>query len=337
MVTALLIGLLFGFALQRGGFCGASLLSSVVLYKETKGLVGILAAIVVSMVGFAVLVQLGWVIANPNPVRLLSAVIGGLTFGTGMVLAGGCVTGTLFKTGEGRLTSMLALLGIGIGAPAVTDGFLKPVRRQLVVATKDIRWSAGVHDAVDLSYPVLAGMVGTLGLVAVLILGLAKRRKTEARSSFSMKTWLSKGWSPVTAGVVIGILGWLAYLSSSAAGRNYGLGGLGAVKGASSLLLTGEYGGSTWTIYLAGGIVVGSAVSARLRRTLKLRSADPTTLLVALLGGALVGAGAAIGRGCFIGNGVTGIALLSVHSATFACCTVGANWVTTILYLRGLK
>ena len=55
MVDAIVIGLLFGFVLQRGSFCGSSLLSSVVLYKETKGLIGVLAAISVSMIGFAFL------------------------------------------------------------------------------------------------------------------------------------------------------------------------------------------------------------------------------------------------------------------------------------------
>ncbi len=337
MVTALVLGSIFGFALQRGGFCGSSLLSSVVLYKETKGLVGILVAVAVSMVGFAFLAHLGLVIPNPNPMRLLSAVVGGLVFGTGMVLAGGCVTGTLYKAGEGRLPSMLALLGMGVGAIAVAHGLLAPLKKDLVVATKDIRWHAGLHEAVDMSYPVAAGILGALGLLTVLIVHLVKRRSDEGGFSFSRKALVSKGWSPITAGVVIGILGWFAYLSSSAAGRNYPLGALGGVKGAFSLLVKGEYSGSSWTIYLAGGIILGSVLSARLRRDLTLRSADPSTLLFALLGGALVGAGAVVGRGCFIGNNVSGLALLSLHSTIFAVCTVAANWATTILYLRGLR
>jgi uncharacterized protein len=333
---ALLLGVAFGFAMQRGGFCGASLLSSVVLFRERKGLVAIAVAILVSMVGFAVLAQLGWVIPNPQPMRLLSAVVGGLLFGVGMVFAGGCATGTLYKAGEGRLTSMLALLTMGAGAVLVDQGALAGVKRSLVVATKEIRWFAGLHDGLGLDYPPVAAVIGMSGLAAVGIVALIRRRGAEPRASAG-GPWLSRGWSPITAGAVIGVLGWLAYLSSAGAGRNYPLGGIGGVKSAFSWVVSGEAAGSTWMILLVAGIIVGSAVSAGLRRQWKLRSADPATLLMALLGGLLVGAGAAIGRGCFIGNQVSGLALLSLHSAIFAVCMVLANWVTTLLYLRGIR
>jgi uncharacterized membrane protein YedE/YeeE len=68
-----------------------------------------------------------------------------------------------------------------------------------------------------------------------------------------------------------------------------------------------------------------------------LRSADASTLLIALLGGMLVGAGALLGRGCFTGNMISGIGLLSLHSILFAILTVLSNWVATILYLRGTQ
>ncbi len=332
---ALLLGLAFGFTLQRGSFCGSSLLSTVVLHRDAKGMVGILAAISVSMLGFALMAHLGWVIPNPNPMRLLSAVVGGTVFGVGMVLAGGCVTGTLYKAAEGRLTSMLALGGIGLGALVVDKGILASTKKALVVATKTIRPDAGLHDVVGVSYPVAAVVLGALGLAAVGIWAVKNRRPGGVE--LSMKKLISGGWSPVTAGVVIGGLGWAAYLLSSAAGRNNPLGGLGGVKNAFGWALSGEISGSSWMVFLVLGILAGSALSAALRRGLTLRSADAATLLIALLGGVLVGMGAAVGRGCFIGNNISGLALLSLHSAVFAVFTVVANWVTTILYLRGLR
>lgn len=337
MVVGLVLGLLLGFVLQRGSFCGASLLSAVVLEKETRGLVAIGVAVLVSMAGFAFLAHMGWVIPNPNPMRLLSAAVGGVVFGTGMVLAGGCITGTLFKAGEGRLTSMLAIVGTGIGSTMTTTGLLAPVRKGLVVATREIRWAAGLDELLGLSYPALAAILGGLGLAAVLLVALARRRSKEPRPSMGVRRLITGGWSPVTSGIGVGILGWLVYLSSSASGRNYPIGAHGGVKGAFSLLTAGEYSGSTWMIYLAAGIIAGSAVSARMRGDLKLRSGDAGTLLVALLGGLLLGAGASIGRGCFFGNCVSGLALLSLHSAVFALFTVAANWVTTALYLRGMR
>jgi uncharacterized membrane protein YedE/YeeE len=337
VVGACVLGIIFGFVLQRGGFCGSSLLSTVILFKDRKGLVAILVAVLVSMVGFAVLAELGWVITNPKPMRLLSAVIGGIAFGVGMVLAGGCVTGTLYKAGEGRLTSMLALVSLGIGSVLVDQGLLKPMKRAVVMATREIRWSASLDEVVGVSYPLIAGIIGGVGLIVILAVYLARRKSLVPKIDLSAKKIISGSWSPVTSGLVIGVLGWVAYLLSSAAGRNYPLGGHGGVKGAFQLITGGETSSSTWMMFLVGGIIVGSAISARMRGTLKLRSADPATLLFALLGGVLLGIGASIGRGCFIGNGVSGLALLSLHSMIFAVCTVAANWVTTAIYLRGLR
>jgi len=328
------LGIAFGFVLQRGGFCGSSLLSSVVLYKDVKGLVGVLVAILVSMLGFALLAHLEWIIPAPKPLRLLSALGGGLVFGVGMVLAGGCVTGTLYKAGEGRVTSMLALVGIGIGSLATNGGALAPVKTWFAAATKDLPRIGGLEELVGLSYAMLAAIVGGVGLALVVVIYLVRNRSLKL--ALSRQKLLAGGWSPITAGVLVGVLGWIAFVLSGRAGRNYPLGGEGGVKGAFELLTTGELSGSMWMVFLVAGLVVGSAISARMRGTLKLRSADPPTLLFALLGGVLVGAGAAIGRGCFIGNGVSGVALLSLHSIIFAVATVIGNWITTAIYLRGV-
>ena len=337
IIGAIALGLVFGFTLQRGNFCGSSLLSSVVLFRDFKGVAAILVAVFVSMAGFAFLAHMGWVIPNPNPMRLLSAVVGGLVFGTGMVLAGGCISGTLYKAGEGRLTSMLALASLGVGSAMVNGGVLTPVKKALVRATKDIRWYAGLDEAFGLSYTTLGAVLGAAGLLAVLAVYFAKRRSDRPKISLDRKKLVSGGWSPVTAGIAVGILGWFAYLLSSAAGRNYPLGVHGGVKCAFSLLVSGQQSRSSWMIYMAGGIIVGSALSSLMRGNLKLRSADAGTLLVALLGGLLLGIGTALGRGCFIGNTVSGLALLSLHSAVFTVCMIAANFVTTTLYLRGLR
>jgi len=334
---AVVLGILFGVALQRGGFCGSSLLSSVVLFRDRSGLVGLLAAVSLSMVGFAVLAHLGWIIPDPKPMRLLSAVVGGLVFGVGMVLAGGCVTGTLYKAAEGRVTSLLALCTIGAGAAMVDRGPGLPVKKALVAATKEVRIGPGLDEVLGISFPFLAAILGVVGVAVVVVLVLRGERGGENPSPSGPSAWRKARWSPITAGLAIGLLGWIAYPLSSAAGRNYALGGMGGVKGVFNWLVVGEATGSLWMIGLVLGIVAGAALSAWVGGSFKLRSADPTTLLVALLGGLLVGAGASIGRGCFIGNSITGLGLLSLHSIVFTACVVVANWVTTVLYLRGLR
>jgi hypothetical protein len=63
----------------------------------------------------------------------------------------------------------------------------------------------------------------------------------------------------------------------------------------------------------------------------------PEQVLVAALGGFLVGTGAALATGCVIGNILSGWALMSVGTVLFGLVTILANWGTTALYLRGLR
>lgn len=337
MISAIIIGFLFGFVMQRSGFCGSAMISSVFLYKDYRGVRGTLLAIFVSMLGFAALAHLEWVIPNPNPMRLLSAIVGGTVFGVGMVLAGGCVTGTLYKAGEGRLTSMLALVGIGIGSNLVGYGLLAPARKAVDAAARGVSVPAGIHDAVGLGFPMTAALVGAAGLLVVGVLMYLRRSRANEGSGFSLKTLVSGAWPVATGGILVGVIGWLAYLSSTPTGRNYPLGGVYGVMSVLSHAVGGDKTGSEWLMLNVAGIILGSALSARMRGKWTLRSADASTLLIALFGGILVGAGALMGRGCFTGNMISGIGLLSLHSILFGIFTVLANWATTVLYLRGRR
>jgi uncharacterized membrane protein YedE/YeeE len=45
-----------------------------------------------------------------------ATVVGGIMFGTGMVIAGGCASGTLMRVGEGFMMQMLALVFFIVGS-----------------------------------------------------------------------------------------------------------------------------------------------------------------------------------------------------------------------------
>jgi hypothetical protein len=68
------------------------------------------------MLGFSILVATGAREPFVLPVGW-HTLVGGFLFGLGMVLAGGCATGTLFRVGEGNVQFMFALLGAVISAP----------------------------------------------------------------------------------------------------------------------------------------------------------------------------------------------------------------------------
>jgi uncharacterized membrane protein YedE/YeeE len=335
LLSAVAIGFMFGFAMQRANFCSASILSSVVLDKDRRGVTGLGLAVFAAMIGFAVMTLLGWMTPNPKPMKLLPAIAGGTIFGCGIVLAGGCVSGSLFKAGEGRLTSILALVGIGIGTNLAGPGLLGPARKALISATAGVKVPAGIDRAAGISFGTLALAVGIAGFLALMILAL--RRKPAHPKGPLLDRLVSSGWSYAAVGIFIGVLGWVSYLSSSACGRDYPLGVTHGVMALFSALTGGQTGIVWWLLLLCLAIVAGSAASAWLRGTLALRSAEASTLLIALVGGVLVGAGAVTGSGCFVGNFLSGFALLSLHSLLFGVFAVLAAWATAILYLRGLK
>ena len=92
-LAAFPVGLLFGFFLQKGDLCGSSAFSEVLVMRDGRKLLGLWVLIVVAMAGFAVLDLLHVVKLSPKPFLYLSYLTGGVIFGVGMVLAGGCISG----------------------------------------------------------------------------------------------------------------------------------------------------------------------------------------------------------------------------------------------------
>ena len=67
VLTAIPIGFLFGFFLERADLCGASAFSEVVLMRDARKLGGIWVLIAVSMLAFALGSSLGWISLSPKP------------------------------------------------------------------------------------------------------------------------------------------------------------------------------------------------------------------------------------------------------------------------------
>ena len=355
VLTAIPIGFLFGFFLQKGDLCGASAFSEVVLMKDWRKSYGLWVCIVTGMAVFALLDLLGLVQLNPKPFQWASLLIGGILFGVGMVLCGGCVSGTLYKAGAGHMNSLVALLGIPIGIALIEYGPLSALNAYLKtlnfgrITLSSITglpfWSLAL---------ILAG--GTLA-VSMWKRNKAEHQKAEIRAVTDMLK--ARSWKPWLAGLLIGVLGGAAYLSSAASGRNYPLGVTHGVVYA-QLLVTDQNlnfvykpappppagvtqdtpeiprkNVSLWLIGLILSLIAGSWTSARLSGEGRLIAKPPEQIIVSFLGSLLVGAGAALAAGCVIGNIVSGIALMSVGTMLFTVVVVLANWATTYLYLMG--
>jgi uncharacterized membrane protein YedE/YeeE len=296
-------------------------------------------------------------------------------FGAGMVLAGGCVSGTLFKTGQGNLNSMAALVAIPLGVAAVEYGPFRSthlfLRRHVI--SNDEGGSVTLSSVTGAPYWLLALIIAAATIVLAFV--ISRRRRAVERHSVSNRSpelplltrLLTRPWKPWQSGIAIGILAFAAYISSAASGRNYPLGVTHGVlhvellatetsmkhvwqkkpvsirtedKGAAKPTVSpGSQAPSKkvvwWLVALVTFLVVGSHISARLRNNVKLVPKPPDETIVAFFGGLMVGVGAAFAGGCVVGNIMSGIALMSVGNLFFLFVVVLANWVTTYFYLMG--
>jgi len=235
VLTAIPIGFLFGVFLEKADLCGSSAFSEVLLVKDTKKLLGLWAIIVVGMIGFAGLSMLGLVKLNPRPFLWASHIVGGIAFGMGIVLAGGCVSGCLFKTGQGNINSMTGLIGIPFGVAAIEYGPLHEFSKyleQFVIKAGD-GGLVTLYSLTGLPYGILA-LLFTL-MTLVLVWRSQQKKQTCATVVSSdiiyrkddtplIQRIVTKSWKPWQAGIAIGVLGIFAYLSSAESGRNYPLG-----------------------------------------------------------------------------------------------------------------
>ncbi|MDU7503263.1 MAG: YeeE/YedE family protein, partial [Corynebacterium kroppenstedtii] len=147
LITGLVLGTVLGYVMQRGRFCVTGMLRDIFTLKTWRGFVALLVVIAVHAVGLAALTSLGVITPEVDDFAPLAVIIGGFLFGVGIVLAGGCASGTWYRSGEGLVGSWIALLTYGLSAAAMKAGALKGMNsalREYTVPLTTIQQSLGV-------------------------------------------------------------------------------------------------------------------------------------------------------------------------------------------------
>ena len=119
MIICLVVGYLAGIFMHRSDYCMAGMFRDLFLFKRTFMLRTLVLLVVSSMVLFEVARQAGFLPLYPFPLLYSPTpanIIGGMLFGLGMVLAGGCVVGTLYKMGAGSILSAVTFAGLILGS-----------------------------------------------------------------------------------------------------------------------------------------------------------------------------------------------------------------------------
>lgn len=355
--SSLALGLIAGFIMHRADFCLVRAFRDLFLFRDGFMLRQVVLATTLSLVLFDVARRAGMIGAFPFPLMGAASpthVLGGILFGIGMVLAGGCVVGTLYRAGSGSLLAWLAIFGIVAGTAAYVEihHLWLPLRQK---STLPGAWNpAGL-----IGLPSLL-LKGALFFIAVFFLWRWQKRGLLSRAGHAqdyLQPWkaavglaLTGALSALLVGMPMGITTSYAQLS----GWLQGLVLPGRIEQLSLYterplnfhhLLSGTQvvGGPApvWDgiaaiqLPLILGILLGAALSAHRLGEWRLRYRIPgRQAACALMGGFLMGLAARLAPGCNVWHLLGGIPILSLDSILFVLGLFPGAWIGARLLHR---
>ena len=326
------LSVLFGAIAQRTHFCTMGAVADIVNIGDWSRMRMWALAIGVAMLGFNAMVGLGWVDAGKTIYAVprltwLSATVGGLMFGFGMVLASGCGSKTLVRIGGGNLKSVVVFIVLGVAAFATLRGITAVAR----VATVD-RVAVELAGGQDL--PTLAAAAfGLAKAQAALLLGALiggalivwTLARSEGRSADVLLGGAGIGAVVAAMWWVSGRLGYVAedpntLQEAFVATNSQRMESLSFVAPIAYtidwlLFFSDKSKVLTLGIVSTAGVVVGSALWALASRSFRWEGfANAEDTANHLVGAMLMGVGGVAALGCTVGQGLSGVSTLAIGS-----------------------
>ena len=330
-------GLVYGVLLQKGDFCFVSAFRDWFAFKHNRVLQGVILAVLVILFGWSLILAAG--LAPLDRLWLPpvggSALIGGIVFGVGMYVAGACASGTLYRCGMGYAYFWLVFLGMKVGYlfyAVLHEPFFVPYYFEpLAVSGPITLYNYIPPEAVSavvflllvyLFYRLFFRQAGGASSAE------GSRQDKGGRKELSGNPLRWKSWDARLVGILVGLTVTLQFLWWSI----WGITGPGTrIAGVIWSRVVGEaavldnpylsimfaaypgaiLGPSEWLIIF---IIVGAGISSLLSGTWRFRRPRLNRVPNAILGGAIMGLGSRMAPGCNIGNIISGIPALSVHS-----------------------
>lgn len=351
---SLLSGVALGILFERGRFCFFCILRDWIEDRNSGPVYSILTALAIGGIGYAIV--FGAFLPNAQSGRLPAGahigpvswalVAAGAAFGVGMALSGACISGHLYRLGQGYSRAPFALVGslIGFGVGFYTWNSLY----LSTISSAPILWlpaGLGYSGALVLHLLLLGGIALVLGRYLPTLPARASEHLTLTRLWTML---LIDRWHPLVTGTFVGLVGIFAYLRVAPLGVTAQLGSLTRTALANQAWLPERlYGLDT----LAGcatqviqtitdnGFLISGLVLASFAVALLGNRFQPSTLTLkngstALLGGVLMGWGSMTALGCTVGTLLSGISAFALSGWVFAAALLAGLWVSIKLQLH---
>jgi uncharacterized membrane protein YedE/YeeE len=351
MGSSFAIGLAAGAVLFRSDICFAGMFRDLFLLRRPDMLRFLVLTVVTSAALFEAARLLGLLPLYPFPLLYAPTaanVAGGLLFGVGMVLAGGCVVGTLVRAGSGSLPSIIAFAGMIAGCALYAE--IHPAWKSFIAATTflpgriTLPQALGVAPTVPVAIAVLGGGVlllrwwraGQLVRRSPAAGHLQPWKAALALSGLSLLSWCIVGMPMGITSSYAKLAGYLeslvapAHVRASAFFQGVPLNCTHPITGAPLVGGPGPRLDAIAAIQfpLLAGILLGSALAAGTVGELRLRTRAPRRqMLSALAGGVLMGLAARMAPTCNLWHLLGGLPILATSSILFLAGMVPGAWI----------
>lgn len=323
LATGATVGLIFGAAAYQSRFClraaCAEVADGILGPKLAIWLTAFLAAL--TSVQLAILAGV-LDVSNARQIAatgsLSGAILGGLMFGTGMILARGCASRLLVLSASGNLRAIVTGLVLTLTAQASLRGILSPVREDLSTL-----WTIPggpervLFDPQGSIFFAVVALV-TLAFLAALWFGRQRGLSTSELASAALVGLAVCGGWVMTYAIASASFEVVAVQSVTFTGPSTDT--LMALINESSIPLTFGLG-------LVPGVFLGAMTVALIKGEARIQRFEADLPMERyLIGGVLMGFGSMLAGGCAVGAGMTGGAIFALT----AWIAVFSMWVSAV-------
>jgi len=363
------LAVVFGIVANKTNFCTMGAVSDWINIGDKNRLRSWVLAMAVAVLGVGFLEYLGMVdmsltisneTSNP-PYRTATLVwlrnlTGGILFGIGMTLASGCGNKTLVRLGEGNMKSVIVLSVMALAASLMlftNFDYLVFLQWMMPLSIDFTDYGVSGQDIGS----VIVGLTGleakpVYWLLPALVVSLAMLIWVMKTADFRANREL------MSAGLIVGLLVVIVwYITAGSMGqalleeldfmdeRPYAAGAQSLSFIAPSAHIAQYIYQGFSPAYLSFGIVVvlgvflGSFLYTLIFRQLRIEwFASWSDFVTHVIGAILMGVGGILGMGCTIGQGITGVATLSLGSfITVIAIIAGSAGTMKYQYYRMMK
>lgn len=332
-MSGLLIGIILGYLLKRSRLCFTAGFRDIYLEKKTTGLLIFVAIIFVqSFVYFSLVVTQKIQPVKYESFSILATILGSILFGIGAILANGCITSSLIKTGDGRFSGVVSLFSFIIFAMSSKIGILSPFIKWLQNNYWVIEDNFVLHTSTHIYFLIIPVLIIVLYMLYKDVNKHPRRKSLLPNRYKGIRHYFFEIiWDARLICILIGLLAGLSfYLTYTLSGDSKGWGLTSPLVDLLTIFVNGS-DSLTWGTFFVVGIVLGSFVCSYGSGEFSIKGTDGLTLVSSLSGGALMGVGSVLAKGCIIGNGLTGTATMSIRSWISISFIVVGIWIGTYL------